>query len=95
MILVKDGMQGWMCENFAVGRPLQKLDRVQAAFLVNELPGSATSTHLAIFSQAPASRIISLSRVESPEIFPIHQITYSYTFYSFDSSSIESKIGMA
>ena len=77
-----------MCENLAVGRPLQKLDRVQAAFLVNELPGSATSTHLAIFSQAPASRMISLSRVESPEIFPRHQITYSLTSIWFDWSSI-------
>ena len=76
---VRDGMQGLISENLAIGRPLQKFDKVHVAFLVNELPTAAKSTHLAIFSHAPAISTMSLSRVESPEIFPMHQMTCSFT----------------
>ena len=95
MTLVKDGIHGWMRENFAIGRPLQKFDSVQVAFLVNELPAVALSTHSAIFKHAPYSRTTSLRRVESPEIFPRHQITYSLTSIWLDWSSIWIRIGMA
>jgi hypothetical protein len=69
------------------GRPLQKLDRVQLAFLVNVSPVVTWSRRSAIGFTAPAAITMSLILGPSPAMFPIPQIACSTTSMCGDLSS--------
>ena len=61
------------------GRPLQRLARVQLAFLTKDDPGCALSNMSAIGLIAPCSITMSLILWLSPAIFPRPQMAYSTT----------------
>ena len=59
--LVNAGIQNRTYLKSDDGCPFKKLDRVQLAFLVKELPAGAAMTNFAITSAIPVLRIKSLS----------------------------------
>lgn len=75
----------WMS---GAGRPLQKFDKVQLAFLVNDWPVWTWSSRSAIGSTAPAAITISRILGPSPAIFPMPQIACSITSIWGDFSSL-------
>lgn len=78
--LAREGMHLSIYLKSAAGRPLQKFDKVQLAFLINvEEPVLTESSRFAIGSTAPEEITISLILGPSPAIFPMPQIAYSIT----------------
>lgn len=77
--LTKHGIALLTREYSGCGRPLQRLDSAQDAFLMKEVPAYAYSRTTAIFSRAPEDRTLSLVMGLSPAIFPMPQITCSMT----------------
>ena len=69
------------------GRPLQRFERVQDAFLTNEDPGCALSRIEAIGSIAPSAITRSLILELSPAMFPSPQMACSITSTCGDLSS--------
>ena len=74
---------------------MHKLDSVQIALRTNEVFDEELSMSSQIFGSTPWSRSASLNLLLSPEMFPRHQIVYSFTSMWVGESIIDIKMGIA